>query len=101
MLQMKDQKLSKWFWYISMFQLLYIALLILLSYMALQNETLIFISRFVGELITIPVVLGVLFCLVYFGLKLLKEQQRSQYALIFSVNLFTAALMVYFTFLQL
>ena len=85
----------------SVFQLLYIALLILLSYMALRNETLIFISGFVGELITIPVVLGMVFCLVYFGLKLLNEQQRRQYALIFSVNLFTAALIVGFTVLQM
>lgn len=98
---MKDQSTNKWFLYMSVFQLLYIALLILLSYMVIQNETLIFILTFVGELITIPVVLGVLFCLVYFGLKLLNEQQRRQYALIFSVNLFTAALMVCFTFLQM
>jgi len=96
---MKD-KIHTFFWYLSFFQLFYIVILILLSYNYLQNESLVAIVRVITELITIPVVLGVLFCSIYFGVKWFQARSGKQYALIFSINAIAAAIMVLFTILQ-
>ena len=96
---MKDQ-VHKFYWYTTFFQLFYIVVLILLSYNLLQNESLIAILRVITELITIPVVCGVLLCMVYFGFKLFQTRSGKQYGLIFSLNALTAGIMVLFTILQ-
>lgn len=88
------------FWYLTFFQLFYISVLILLSYSNLKNELLLSISRVITELLTIPVVAGVFFCIIYFGLKLFKSKSDKEVGIIFFINLFIAGLMIFFTILQ-
>jgi len=97
---MKNNMISNGYYYLSFFQLFYITTLILLSYSNLENETIKSVIGIVGEIITIPVVVGVVFCLIYFGMKLFKRPLSKQYLLIFCTNALTAGLMVCFTILQ-
>lgn len=96
---MKDQ-VHKFYWYLSVFQLFYIAILVLLSYTNPQNEFLIAMMRVITELITVPVVLSVLFCCVFFGVKLFQARSGKQFGLIFSLNALAAGIMILFTILQ-
>ena len=92
--------IHRFFWYLTFFQLFYISALILLSYAHLQNKVFITISGVIVELLTIPVVAGVLFCIIYFGLKLFKTNFSKELALIFTINLSIAGIMILFTILQ-
>lgn len=98
---MKDKMVSKGFWYLTFFQFFYIAILIWLSYVALENKTVLSVIRFIQELITIPVILSVFFCVIYFGWKLFRMKYSKQILLIFAINLLTVGVMIIFTFIQM
>gem|GEM_PF-4347509 len=97
---MKENAIRKVFWYLSFIQLIYIIFIILLSYIDLENKIIINIIRIIGEFITLPIIFTLVICIVYFGLKVIKTKQNHQYILLFSINAFSAALLIYFIIIQ-
>lgn len=81
--------------YASFFSFIYFIYLVYISYYPPVNKGIIQIVRFVGELLTIPLLLFLIFSFFYSLIKLFKKQQTKIFATIFIINLFT---LIFFIF---
>lgn len=76
----------------SIFSFCYFVFLVWMSYHPLNNETMIDIVRFFGELLTIPLILFLLFMFIFSLIKVIKKENN--YRLIFVINLITIVILV-------
>lgn len=84
--------------YVSLVALLYFSYLVYISYN--PPESGLIGMRFIVELFTIPMLLAVLFGLIYSLVKLIQKIDFKEFLLIFLVNLIIVVFLIYVTYLQ-
>lgn len=93
----------KWFKVIlgvSIVALLYFVGLSCLSKVEIQNETLLGVIRFVGEMFTIPLLVFVPICLLYSLFMVVKGENRSRFAVVLFLNIVTAIVLAWMNFFE-
>jgi len=95
---MKSISLKNLLLYVSLIALLYFSCLIYMSY----NPSKIGLTgiQFIIELFTIPMLLVVLFGLIYSLVKLIQKIDFKEFLLIFLINLIIVVFLIYITYLQ-
>jgi|SRR5690606_13855011 len=92
------QILSKILLIISIFAFFYFLFLIFISYYPVVTGA--GFMQILGELLTIPLLLILLGSFVFSLIKIVKNENRKGYSIIFCINLITIVLLTYFTYIQ-
>ncbi|MCY1529085.1 hypothetical protein D3C87_45470 [compost metagenome] len=88
---MKTLTLYRLLLYVSLFSLVYFMYLVYIFYFPLKDEG---VMRFVGELITIPLLLFTVFAFIFSLYKIIRKTEIKKYLIVFMLNIATIILWV-------
>lgn len=95
---MRTVKLYKLLLYLGLISLVYFSYLVYISYFPPNSTDMI---QFIGELLTIPMLIFLLFSFFYSIAQVFKKVALKQYLLVFIVNTITLLLLLVITLIQI